>query len=108
NDSAGHAAGDGLIVRAAQALREAARGIDVVARLGGDEFGILAIECDEGGAKALLVRVREALAARQVGASVGAAVRLPALSMMAAWQAADQQMYEHKRAHQRPNGNAAP
>jgi diguanylate cyclase len=46
NDTAGHAAGDALLVRAASALHEVVRDIDIVARLGGDEFGLIAVECD--------------------------------------------------------------
>jgi diguanylate cyclase (GGDEF)-like protein/PAS domain S-box-containing protein len=41
NDSQGHAAGDELIVRISQALRERLRESDVLARLGGDEFAVL-------------------------------------------------------------------
>jgi diguanylate cyclase (GGDEF)-like protein len=41
NDSAGHSAGDQLLVVAAGRLLNATRGSDTVARLGGDEFAIL-------------------------------------------------------------------
>ena len=102
NDSAGHAAGDTLIVRTAQALRQAARQNDVVARLGGDEFGILAIECDRTGAEALLERTRLALREAGVPASVGMATRDPASGLQAAWERADQAMYRDKRRHAPP------
>ena len=99
NDSAGHAAGDDLIVRTAQALRQAARQNDVVARLGGDEFAMLAIECDRAGAEALLARTRLALREAGVPASVGMATRDPASGLLAAWERADQAMYRDKRSH---------
>ena len=97
NDTAGHAAGDALIVRAAEALRKAARDVDIVARLGGDEFGIIAIECDQTGADALLARTRQALADQGVAASVGVAIRSPSGGLAAAWEAADRRMYQDKR-----------
>ncbi len=98
NDSAGHAAGDALIVRAAQALREVAREIDTVARLGGDEFGMIVVECDNTGADVVLERIREAFARHQVQASVGMAMRSPAMGLALAWQEADARMYANKRA----------
>jgi diguanylate cyclase len=98
NDTKGHAAGDALIVRAGSALRQASRSLDIVARLGGDEFGILGVECDRAGGKALLERVRTALAAENIKASIGLAMREPSNEIKDAWDKADQLMYEQKRA----------
>jgi diguanylate cyclase len=97
NDTSGHAAGDALLVRAASALREVVRDIDIVARLGGDEFGLIAVECDAAGAELLLSRLREALDQRQVKASVGLAVREAASGLARAWEQADRLMYAQKR-----------
>ena len=97
NDTHGHAAGDALIARAADALRKAAREVDIVARLGGDEFGVIGVECDHAGAEALLGRTRHALADAQVKASVGLATRTPSSGLKGAWEAADRLMYHEKR-----------
>jgi diguanylate cyclase (GGDEF)-like protein/PAS domain S-box-containing protein len=83
NDSAGHAAGDALIVKTATVLRERLRSTDVVARLGGDEFGVLLPEAAhaEGRAAAeqLLDALRNAMVAVEgqafhVTASIGVAL----------------------------------
>ena len=58
----GHAGGDRVLCRAAQALRESARGNDTVARLGGDEFAILARGVSEDGMRALADRVLRCIA----------------------------------------------
>lgn len=44
NDTAGHAAGDGLLRHAAAVIRDAVAEHDIVARLGGDEYGILLVQ----------------------------------------------------------------
>lgn len=98
NDGLGHAAGDAYIVRAAAALTAATRSADTVARLGGDEFGILSAECNRIGAQALMERVRTNLEKAHVKASIGMAMRNPAIGLKGAWEAADQAMYEEKAA----------
>jgi diguanylate cyclase (GGDEF)-like protein len=97
NDAEGHAAGDALLVRAATALREVVRDVDIVARLGGDEFGLIAVECDSAGAELLLGRLRDALDEWQVKASVGLAVREASSGLARAWEQADRLMYAQKR-----------
>ncbi|MFZ5561644.1 MAG: sensor domain-containing diguanylate cyclase [Pseudomonadota bacterium] len=96
NDSQGHAAGDALIVRAAAALRKAARSLDVIARLGGDEFGILSAECDRAGGNALLARIRDALSSEGVHAAIGLAIRDQATGLKGACDSADRLMYVEK------------
>jgi diguanylate cyclase (GGDEF)-like protein len=62
NDSAGHAAGDAVLVQIAEVLANRFRLTDVVARLGGDEFGVLlsSVEVSEARAAAedLLEEIR--------------------------------------------------
>ncbi|MBS1878771.1 MAG: EAL domain-containing protein [Actinobacteria bacterium] len=63
NDRYGHHAGDGLIRRVANVLRERVRGTDVVARLAGDEFAVLVPQTDAEGALALGEDLRAEVAA---------------------------------------------
>jgi diguanylate cyclase len=97
NDQQGHAAGDRLLRRTAQVIDSTRRAADVVARLGGDEFGVLAVECDESAAKVLADRLRGALEAAGIRASVGHATRQPSGTLATAWSAADAEMYADKR-----------
>ena len=97
NDRQGHAAGDRLLRHTAQVIDSTRRAADVVARLGGDEFGVLAVECDEPAAKVLAGRLRGALEAAGIRASVGHATRQPAGTLAQAWSAADAHMYAEKR-----------
>jgi diguanylate cyclase len=97
NDQQGHGAGDRLLRRTAQVIDSTRRAADVVARLGGDEFGVLAVECDESAAKVLADRLRGALKAAGIRASVGHATRQPSGTLATAWSAADAEMYADKR-----------
>jgi diguanylate cyclase (GGDEF)-like protein len=64
NDSHGHQAGDNVIRRVANVLRERVRGTDLAARLSGDEFAVMVPQTDAEGAIALgeKLRVQVALA----------------------------------------------
>jgi diguanylate cyclase len=96
NDTHGHAEGDALIMRAANAIKSAVRELDVAARIGGDEFGILAVECDPAGGDSLMERLRTALAVGGVRASIGKAGRAKE-GLAHAWDAADRAMYVAKQ-----------
>lgn len=97
NDAYGHAAGDGLIARAAAALSNARRATDVVCRLGGDEFGVAAADTDAVAAEILAGRLRDALLQQGVSVSLGWATSAH-LGIDDLWQRADAAMYEDKRA----------
>ena len=78
NDTLGHHAGDDVLRRTAEVIRQCIRKGDVSARLGGDEFAVLLPETGPDGGQALLERLRlllaETFAARScpVTASIGA------------------------------------
>jgi len=57
----GHSGGDDVLCRAADALREAARGNDLVARLGGDEFAIVVRGVTQDGMRTVADRVLDCL-----------------------------------------------
>ena len=108
NDTAGHGAGDRLLIVIADRLREVVRAPDTVARLGGDEFAIV-VEAPTGVegtgeiAQRLLNAVRAPLAFEgrrlSVTASIGVALRTdPALGESELVRNADIAMYAAKRA----------
>lgn len=97
NDTQGHAKGDELLRRAANALHIAARREDFLSRLGGDEFAYLAVGCGPEHAQVVAKRLTTALQGAGVSASLGYALRDLAGSLTAAFQEADQMMYAHKR-----------
>jgi len=47
NDHSGHAAGDAVLIAAAERIRRCVRPTDLAARLGGDEFAVLLEDADE-------------------------------------------------------------
>jgi diguanylate cyclase len=87
-------AADALVHSAAQAISAVTRTKDVVARLGPRQFGVLAVECDRAGSKALLRRVNEALATERIWARVGVAHRMPPMTLDHAWSNAEREAAE--------------
>jgi diguanylate cyclase (GGDEF)-like protein/PAS domain S-box-containing protein len=107
NDSAGHAAGDAMLRKVAEACRTAVRSSDTVARPGGDEFAILLPDCAVARAGAVAEQLLHLLnplelhwdgATHSVGASLGVAMFTPAMRSEQEWlAAADQACYRAKR-----------
>ncbi len=80
NDSAGHAAGDALLQRVAEAIRTACRRQDFAARIGGDEFAVLLADCAAPAAVTVAQKIVDAVAAMEfswegrsyrIGTSIG-------------------------------------
>ncbi|MCL4561050.1 MAG: diguanylate cyclase [Chloroflexi bacterium] len=104
NDLYGHQAGDALLRRAAEILRQACRTEDMVARLGGDEFGIILPQSDHTVAEKAIGRIQKQLIPVQVGEielplslSMGAATAQMGDSLRKVLRQADIAMYRKKR-----------
>jgi diguanylate cyclase (GGDEF)-like protein/PAS domain S-box-containing protein len=107
NDAAGHAAGDAVLRKVAEACRLAVRSSDIVARLGGDEFAILLDNCAVEGAIYIGQQIFRALnpleiewegAHYSIGASIGLAMNTLDLADEKCWlEAADKACYIAKR-----------
>ncbi|MER9315180.1 PAS domain S-box protein [Mesorhizobium sp. M0659] len=65
NDTGGHAAGDALLKRVAEAIRGALGPEDIVARLGGDEFAVVLKAGSSAGARIAARSIIEAIRALQ-------------------------------------------
>jgi diguanylate cyclase (GGDEF)-like protein len=63
NDTYGHAAGDQVLVRIAQALQQSARPVDLVARYGGEEFIIILPQTSITQAREIAEQIRQRIAA---------------------------------------------
>ncbi|WP_052847961.1 putative bifunctional diguanylate cyclase/phosphodiesterase [Streptomyces avicenniae] len=112
NDSAGHQAGDELLIQAAARLRESVRAQDTTARLGGDEFAAL-IAGDPGDdprtragrVLGIAERMRAAVARPylidgrelRIAASIGVALAEPGATPTALMRDADLAMYRAKQ-----------
>ena len=82
NDGAGHSAGDAMLQKVAQCIRNTSRSADCAGRLGGDEFVLLLADCSVADARKVANKLIEAISSIQfawngasysIGASVGIA-----------------------------------
>jgi len=109
NDTLGHQAGDALLRRAAEVLKEAFRAEDIIARVGGDEFAVLLVGANEETLKGVLARLGKAIARDnetrpepRLSLSAGFAIATQApFQHEALFQAADRAMYQDKIARKR-------
>ncbi|MGY1813869.1 diguanylate cyclase domain-containing protein [Blastococcus sp. SYSU D00820] len=116
NDTAGHAAGDDVLVDAVARLRAAVRPGDTVARVGGDEFVLLCPGVlDEGAATDIADRVTRAFdvplrtstgTEHRVGISVGVALCAPGDGPDEVLRRADAAMYRVKARRRRTRARA--
>ena len=109
NDTAGHSAGDAVLVKLAQVALDTLRSEDVLTRVGGEEFAVICRDTDLGQAAIVAERLRELVAAMRVGhegktitltASLGVAASpdVETEDPMQLVSAADEAMYEAKAA----------
>lgn len=108
NDSCGHAAGDLLLKKVSDLLRQCVRATDKVARLGGDEFAVLLQHCDLATARQIAQDICDHMADMRflfdgkqfdIGASIGVVVLDGSWSSTSqVQQAADQACFAAKAA----------
>jgi diguanylate cyclase (GGDEF)-like protein len=104
NDMHGHQRGDRVLVETAEAIRSALRPTEQVYRVGGEEFLVIVPGCEIDDAVAVAERVRTAIESAQPGempvtASVGLSAGAgPDIDFDALFRAADEALYEAKRA----------
>jgi diguanylate cyclase (GGDEF)-like protein/PAS domain S-box-containing protein len=106
NDAAGHAAGDAVLCKVAEACRLASRSSDIVGRLGGDEFAIILDNCSEARATDIGQQLLRALnplefewkgSHHTIGASIGLAMNRDMADEKSWLDAADKACYIAKR-----------
>jgi diguanylate cyclase (GGDEF)-like protein len=106
NDEFGHEAGDLVLLRLAELMRQTLREVDVLARWGGEEFLALLPSADTSQAADVAERLRQAVAAVhidiggrtvQVTMSFGIAQVHAHHDLQSATQSADQALYSSKR-----------
>lgn len=108
NDTRGHGAGDVALQALARVIGENLRRNDILGRLGGEEFAVVLVEADEPEAIEIARRVCRAVAAAEIAAPSGEAIRLTvsiglaqrharSTDFDALLNAADQAMYAAKQ-----------
>ena len=103
NDTLGHQAGDRMLIKTADILRQSFRSSDIVARVGGDEFAVLLPQTGPETVERMLQRVRGAV--REYNStepelpltlSMGHSVSDSTADLQALFREADDMMYREK------------
>ncbi len=108
NDTHGHQAGDNVVRRIGETLKQLCRGHDYISRYGGDEFAILLMKASEENARRAAARIRSAIERTNfdVGAngsrvavtfSMGMAFPRTTDTTEALFDRADRALYESKK-----------
>ena len=111
NDTLGHAAGDALLRRAGEVLREAVQKPCCAARIGGDEFVVLMPATCEADGQQMVADIAELVEVNNqfytghaLSFSLGLATSMEAERLEDTVKRADKRMYEQKRQHYAENG----
>jgi diguanylate cyclase (GGDEF)-like protein/PAS domain S-box-containing protein len=104
NDSQGHHAGDELLRKVANSLKEVFRESDIIARIGGDEFAVLLPDTDSKVAQSLIDRLRQKFSEASepsLSVSIGCSDNTNTHLLSDVMRAADDSMYREKELHKR-------
>lgn len=102
NDTFGHVAGDVMVQKTAEIIKNSIRTVDIAGRFGGEEFIIILPGTDEEGAVAVAERIRKAIESypfphRKVTVSLGIALAKNSDSVESLLERADRALYQAKR-----------
>ncbi|WP_338056048.1 GGDEF domain-containing protein [Thermanaerosceptrum fracticalcis] len=102
NDTYGHVAGDVVLQKTAEIIKNSIRSVDIAGRYGGEEFVIILPGTEKEGAAKVANRIRKSIETypfpyRQVTASLGIALAKNNDSVDSLLERADQALYQAKR-----------
>ncbi len=104
NDYLGHAAGDQVLIKAAELIRSSIRDTDLAFRIGGDEFAVIMPNGNEAGAQAVRERISQATdnwsqanPDLPVSLAIGWKIASDILEIDSLFKAADNAMYQDKQ-----------
>jgi diguanylate cyclase (GGDEF)-like protein len=110
NDDYGHAVGDEVLKRVAQAIRRAGREQDACCRYGGEEFAVICLDIEENAFHACAEQIRESIGAERITTAKGTIRRTASVGgcyaqrgsrpagTAALIEAADRELYRAKQA----------